>query len=141
MRITSSNRYAKVAADDLEQLGLQSLDTGCRIDRARRSRPVHIAVLCSAIVATLIYLWLGPLYNLVPTYSPAFPSREDDVEHNLSDAAHSLALQLHAAAHIHREPKLIEHDWTVSQGLRSPDGVEKLVYLINGKYIVHDRQQ
>lgn len=39
---------------------------------------------------------------------------------------------LNAEAHASRLPGTIESTWTVSSGFRSPDGVRKRVYLING---------
>lgn len=41
--------------------------------------------------------------------------------------------RLYPTNHNHREPKVLELDWTVRQELRSPDGVEKIVYTVNGK--------
>ena len=44
----------------------------------------------------------------------------------------SLAIRLRPDLHRYRNPHTIEHEWTISSGIRSPDGVEKQVYLING---------
>ncbi|CAG8977769.1 hypothetical protein HYALB_00011154 [Hymenoscyphus albidus] len=46
----------------------------------------------------------------------------------------NLGAILHPDEHIYREPKTIKHVWTITKGLRSPDGVEKSVYLINGQF-------
>lgn len=45
-----------------------------------------------------------------------------------------LAYRLHAQEHKSRPPTTLVFSWNVTAGLRSPDGVEKRVYLINGKY-------
>jgi hypothetical protein len=45
-----------------------------------------------------------------------------------------LAYRLHAQEHTSRPPTTLVFTWNVTAGLRSPDGVEKRVYLINGKY-------
>lgn len=50
-----------------------------------------------------------------------------------------LAIQLHPEEHIYREPKTIYYDWSVASGFRSPDGVKKRVYLINGKLLINNK--
>ncbi len=49
-----------------------------------------------------------------------------------SDAEPQLAISLHPEAHTLREKTTLSFEWNVTRGMRSPDGVEKLVYLING---------
>lgn len=44
-----------------------------------------------------------------------------------------LAYLLHPQEHTSRPPTTLSFNWAISSGLRSPDGVEKQVYLINGK--------
>lgn len=44
-----------------------------------------------------------------------------------------VAIPLHPHIHSSRGAKTLRFDWTVTTGLRSPDGVEKLVYLVNGE--------
>ena len=41
---------------------------------------------------------------------------------------------LHPEDHIHRKPKTQHLNWTVTSGIRTPDGVAKLVYVINGQF-------
>ncbi|EGX88248.1 ferro-O2-oxidoreductase [Cordyceps militaris CM01] len=45
-----------------------------------------------------------------------------------------VAIPLHPHIHSSRGAKTLRFDWTVTTGLRSPDGVEKLVYLVNGEF-------
>ncbi|KAG5991841.1 hypothetical protein E4U43_003927 [Claviceps pusilla] len=40
---------------------------------------------------------------------------------------------LHPEQHIYRKAKTLRFDWTITTETRSPDGVEKLIYLINGR--------
>jgi hypothetical protein len=40
--------------------------------------------------------------------------------------------RLHPEIHARRPAKTIELDWTIRQELRSPDGVQKSVYTVNG---------
>jgi hypothetical protein len=46
-----------------------------------------------------------------------------------------LAYRLHAQEHTSRPPTTLVFNWNVTAGLRLPDGVEKRVYLVNGKYV------
>ncbi|KAL9086629.1 MAG: hypothetical protein Q9165_007072 [Trypethelium subeluteriae] len=41
---------------------------------------------------------------------------------------------LHPEDHIYRKPRTHHYNWTISSSVRRPDGVAKLVYLINGHY-------
>jgi hypothetical protein len=50
-----------------------------------------------------------------------FYSRPEDLE-----------IALHPEDHVSREPKTLNLTWNITRGSRSPDGVKKLVYLING---------
>ncbi|PHH74030.1 hypothetical protein CDD80_3413 [Ophiocordyceps camponoti-rufipedis] len=42
-----------------------------------------------------------------------------------------LAIGLHPERHVWREPRVLVFNWTVTKGMRTPDGVEKMVYLVN----------
>lgn len=44
-----------------------------------------------------------------------------------------LAYLLHPHEHSSRPPTTLVFNWTITSGLRSPDGVEKQVYLVNGE--------
>lgn len=46
-----------------------------------------------------------------------------------------VAIRLHPEQHITRRAKTLTFDWRVTQGTRAVDGVEKQVYLVNGKSI------
>lgn len=46
----------------------------------------------------------------------------------------NLALVLHPEDHVYRQPETIRYVWNITSGFRSPDGVKKRVYLINGAY-------
>ncbi|KAJ6785464.1 hypothetical protein PWT90_01174 [Aphanocladium album] len=45
-----------------------------------------------------------------------------------------VAIQLHPHLHSNRAAKTQRFDWTVTTGKRTPDGVEKQVYLVNGQF-------
>lgn len=43
-----------------------------------------------------------------------------------------VGIPLHPEDHRSRPPKTQHYDWTITTGLRRPDGVQKEVYLVNG---------
>ena len=45
-----------------------------------------------------------------------------------------LAIQLHPESHLFRLPQTITHRWTITSGFRSPDGVKKRIYMVNGQF-------
>lgn len=45
-----------------------------------------------------------------------------------------LAIRLHPDQHREREPTTLREKWHITKDYRSPDGVRKLVYLINGQF-------
>ena len=47
-------------------------------------------------------------------------------------ASSDLGIKLHPEDHVYRRPRTIYHYWNVTKGYASPDGVEALVYKING---------
>lgn len=44
-----------------------------------------------------------------------------------------LSMELHPERHVFRDPETIIFRWNISSGIRSPDGVRKQVYLVNGQ--------
>jgi FtsP/CotA-like multicopper oxidase with cupredoxin domain len=66
-------------------------------------------------------------------------SRISNAAHTES-ASHSdgqkqmLGIQLHPEDHASRAPKTITHHWNITSDYRSPDGVKKEVYLVNGEF-------
>ncbi|KAG6292812.1 hypothetical protein E4U46_008242 [Claviceps purpurea] len=51
-----------------------------------------------------------------------------------TDSSHDGVIVLHPEQHVYREPKKIRVDWNITKGMRSPDGVVKSIYLINGQF-------
>lgn len=52
------------------------------------------------------------------------------------DATSHLGYRLHPQSHASRPPTTQSFNWTITAGTRSPDGVEKRVYLVNSKVLV-----
>ena len=101
------------------QLNLQRKNT-----RRCRLFPIFYPfVLICALLSFLSYEFLKPLeWRLLKDSRASSTLQEDE----------SLAIRLNPSLHRHRPPQRISYDWTISTGIRAPDGVEKEVYLING---------
>ncbi|KAG5939386.1 hypothetical protein E4U59_003137 [Claviceps monticola] len=51
-----------------------------------------------------------------------------------TDSSLDAVIVLHPEQHVYREPKKISVDWNVTKEMRSPDGVVKSIYFINGQF-------
>lgn len=56
----------------------------------------------------------------------------DDIETGSQER--TLGIKLHPQHHENRPAKTITHRWAITSGYRSPDGVKKKVYLVNGEF-------
>ncbi|KAM3430332.1 hypothetical protein MY4824_007744 [Beauveria thailandica] len=45
-----------------------------------------------------------------------------------------VAIPLHPQLHMNRDVETLHLDWVITTGIRSPDGVQKRVYLVNGEF-------
>ncbi|OAA53334.1 ferro-O2-oxidoreductase [Cordyceps fumosorosea ARSEF 2679] len=80
-------------------------------------------------LATAVFFCAATL--LVGPYLGRQPQR---LVHQQSKPRDEVAIPLHPQLHNNRDAKTLHFDWTVTSGLRSPDGVEKRVYLVNGEF-------
>jgi hypothetical protein len=62
-------------------------------------------------------------------WDPTAPDVEDGVDDG--------SMLLHPERHVFRDPTTIHMTWNVTLEPRAPDGVMRLVYLINGKWLQH----
>lgn len=76
-----------------------------------------------------------PAQSAVPTVTPTgAPLRQHGFAPQSPDDS-SNAILLHPEDHIYRTPKAIHLSWNITLEHRSPDGVSKPVYLINGMMV------
>jgi len=69
--------------------------------------------------------------------SHSFSSALSFLHHNDGESGRPekmLGIELHPEDHVFRQRRTITHHWTITSGLRSPDGVKKEVYLVNGQF-------
>lgn len=80
-------------------------------------------VLVTVVFLSVVMLLVGPYFGL-------HPQRLVYKQPQLLD---QIAIPLHPQIHSNRDATTLRFDWIVTIGTRSPDGVEKQVYLVNGK--------
>lgn len=84
------------------------------------------------IAALIVVALLSAIGIVVALYGPSSSPPGDDTTGHLG-------YRLHPEDHATRPPTTQYFNWTIAAGTRSPDGVEKRVYLVNSKVLVkHD---
>lgn len=96
-------------------------------------RIVVIAALATLLLTTPTIFLASTLYS----YGDNLPNIDGvpaDKHLNLGSTEESWrdAFTLQPNEHIFRKPRTIRATWNVTMGERAPDGVKKMVYLING---------
>ncbi|KAH8887601.1 hypothetical protein GQ53DRAFT_655731 [Thozetella sp. PMI_491] len=72
-------------------------------------------------------------WKLLPALSPIV-GKSTTPEQSGAAKERPLGIVLHPERHVDREPQELFFQWNISQGLREPDGVQKLVYLVNNEF-------
>ncbi len=106
----------------------QTIQVKWRDTMSTKSRKPSLTSCVSLGLVTVVFLSVAML--LVGPYFGLHPQRlvnKQPQPHN------QVAIPLHPQKHSNRDAKMLRFDWTVTTGTRSPDGVEKQVYLVNGK--------
>lgn len=85
------------------------------------------AVLLSCILS------FGFNYRALFTSPNLFQNFHPDISNEGTTSEPRISIPLHPDRHISRAPETITLKWNITQSYRSPDGVRKLVYLINGE--------
>jgi hypothetical protein len=89
---------------------------------------VTFCLLLSLLISTIIlFLFTYQKYGLL------IPNAVFDLYQRPTSTSREVTIQLHPEEHVRRSTTTLTHHWNITKGYRSPDGVRKLVYLINGK--------
>ena len=83
----------------------------------------------------LIALLVSSTFLSVFTYQKYSVSRLNlalGLSHDSTSYNREFTIELHPENNTRRPPTTVTHDWKITKGYRSPDGVHRLVYLING---------
>lgn len=116
----------------LDEHDLCSEDSSVRDDRALSS--AYTAPFSHRFKRPCVVRWVVALI-LVSLLSPFGAIIYHALEQSSETGQDTpLGYRLHAQEHTSRPPKTLIYNWNITAGFRSPDGVEKRVYLINGKH-------
>ena len=97
--------------------------------RRRHQYQKFLFVLCSMLLAFATLSLLSYRYIITQSWK-AFIRPEYASGGEKND---SLAIILQPELHRSRPPRVVEHNWTITSGVKSPDGVQKQVYLVNSE--------
>ncbi|OBS29624.1 hypothetical protein FPOA_03562 [Fusarium poae] len=104
-----------------DDIDLSTAYTASFSHRPKRSCAVRWAV---AVIVVLVLSMFGAIVT-------SYGAREQFSETGQDTP---LGYRLHPHEHTSRPPKTIVYSWNITSGIRSPDGVEKRVYLINDEF-------
>jgi hypothetical protein len=96
-----------------------------------KENAVFILTTCMVLSAALLFL--NAYHQLVPDFGLLSSLNHSSTESQSSET--HLDQFLHPQDHVYRKPRTIYQHWAITKGYRAPDGVKKLVYLINGKKV------
>lgn len=101
-------------------------------------------VICILLILSVVFVFLDARFHWHPEISRSFQT--SSITHNSSygDAvpppssplptSTRLNIQLHPEDHATREPTTLKYKWQITSAVQNPDGVEKLIYLIDGQF-------
>ncbi|KAF5987570.1 putative multicopper oxidase [Fusarium bulbicola] len=92
--------------------------------------PPSLCCTCGSrwIAALIVVALLSAIGVVVVLFHGSLSNRFSD------DATGHLGYRLHPQDHARRPPTTLTLNWTITTGTRSPDGVEKRVYLVNDEF-------
>jgi hypothetical protein len=93
---------------------------------------IFIATLLSILLTIffVLYLPLNAAFGTSIQNSTEPPAIETALPASLN---RDLKFLLHPEDHVSRDPEIRRYVWNITKAIRAPDGVEKEVFLINGK--------
>ena len=99
----------------------------------RRSRRHTYTAIISALSVVLVVLLYASIQTASLRKQVPLDLQEADLGTNRTQQEPN-GFQLHPSEHASRPPKVISQNWTITTGLRRPDGVLKQVYLVNDAF-------
>ncbi|KAF8854167.1 hypothetical protein BDZ45DRAFT_716300 [Acephala macrosclerotiorum] len=90
-----------------------------------------------AATSVLLLLLLSSTALFILTYQKYWnlrPALLSNLTNGHTESTRDLGITLHPEDHSHRAPTTITRKWNITKGYRYPDGVRKLVYLINDEF-------
>ena len=97
----------------------------------------HLRTARYLLVVLMFGLLAVVLSDRIKNYPSSFGPFSTGVlrpEPESKDGFTNIGIRLNPADHVHRPSTTLRFDWRITKGFRSPDGVRKEVYLINGQF-------
>lgn len=113
----------------------QGIASGWELDKKRRrERSIRIRVIPMILPLVIFAVALSGINFWIIRNRQARDSKQG-ILFQTSKVIHSgtVGILLHPENHVNRGSRILQHDWVVTSGIRSPDGVQKQVYLINSE--------
>ncbi|KAK9778464.1 putative Iron transport multicopper oxidase FET3 [Seiridium cardinale] len=114
-----------VSTSQREQLHISDTTMVATLPGRTHGRKMVSATAVTILLLAIILLWNSATHT---RQLPAIGSSAQHAEKRM------VGITLHPEDHAYRDPQNITLSWTISTGLRSPDGVKKRVYLVNGMF-------
>jgi len=104
----------------------------------RHHRSIFISSILSLLFLLLFYINAFPsIFSIDYFCSPLSQLLSSTTQHvhSSNTSVPNIGVLLQPEKHVFREPTTIHHRWNITKDRRSPDRVEKYVYLINGMLV------
>ncbi|KAI6762518.1 hypothetical protein HG530_008498 [Fusarium avenaceum] len=118
----------------LEEHELYSEDTS--VQDGKTSLPTYPALSSHFLTRSCTVRWIAAfiVVSLLSVFGAIITSHGAREQFSENGQDTPLAYRLLAQEHISRPPTTLIFSWNITAGLRSPDGVEKRVYLVNDEF-------
>ncbi|KAI9695153.1 MAG: hypothetical protein M1820_008859 [Bogoriella megaspora] len=127
--MVSPGPYGRKPLVDVGPMSLRGRRRFGRLLKLILTTTTLVLISASALYASFSWdYYIKSPWKYVPALAPSRPliPAKPDVG--------PLDIVLHPEDHVYRKPKTQHLNWTISSGVQRPDGVAKLVYLINGGF-------
>jgi hypothetical protein len=100
-------------------------------------RPYRLAIIagCSGLLTIALVLYFVSVFYSSSLYFQRFSSHVELSQSPGTGDVHDGSFILRPENHVFRRPKTLKMTWNVTRKVQTPDGVQKAVYLINGKSV------
>ncbi|RSL74535.1 hypothetical protein CEP53_000121 [Fusarium sp. AF-6] len=113
----------------LDEFELQDED-----QKPRTEVPHHSVRRCTRFTGRRVWCLIAAVVTIALLFILGFAVSSIATEQRPAEVRDHLSIRLHPEEHISRPTTTHIFNWTITAGLRSPDGVQKRVYLVNNEF-------
>ncbi|TVY24202.1 Oxidoreductase [Lachnellula hyalina] len=107
-------------------------EDGSLRDSSKWLRPLGVLFLVLLLAAMAFSSF--PTLSQLATKSRAADKPQTAIKDEDASQQQMLGIQIHPYDHVSRPSKTITHHWNITSDYRSPDGIKKQVFLVNGQF-------